>query len=149
MIVSLLIPIFATSKSLMSNTKRLIAVIAMMCAAMLMVTTSMLPHHHHDGGAICLSLDWHSDNEAEHNHSHNACTDDCAMNVEIIQDASQPGHAMKVWFIPSLTAILSWDNTLLPDPDEKRITQLFYYILPCDAGIVGSPCGLRAPPAVA
>lgn len=121
----------------------------MMCAALLMVTTSMLPHHHHDDGNICLVLDWNNDTEQTHNHSHNSCDNDCAMNIENIQDASQPGHAIKVWYIPSITAILAWDNSLLPEPDEKRISQQFHYILPYDAGIVCLPCGLRAPPAMA
>ncbi len=130
----------------MYNAKHVIAILSLLCATFLMVTTSILPHHHHDDGSICLV--WNSDNDKgeAHDHSHNGCDDDCAMNIDIVQDASQPGHASKVWLIPSLTAILAWDNTQLPDPDVKRITTLFYYLLPCDAGIVGSPCGLRAPP---
>ncbi len=133
----------------MYNTKHMIAIISMLCATLLMLTTSMLPHHHHDDGSICIIWNADNDNNEGHNHSHNGCDDDCAMNIDIVQDASQPGHASKVWFIPSMTAILAWDNALLPDPEVTCVTTLFYYLLPCDTGIVGSLCGLRAPPAVA
>lgn len=133
----------------MYNIKHSIAIITMMCATLLMVATSMLPHHHHDDGSICIAMNVSDDNEDGHNHSHNGCNDDCAMNIDVIQDASQPGHASKAWLIPSFTAILSWNNTLLPDPEEKRITHLYYYILPYNTGFVGSPCGLRAPPTMA
>lgn len=133
----------------MNNTKRLIAIVAMICATFLMVATSALPHHHHDDGAICLTLDWCQDDAAEHSHSHNSCDDDCAMNIDLLQDASQIGHASKVGLIPQLVAILTWDNLLFTEPEVPVNNMTFFFIERLYHGIVVEQRGLRAPPSVA
>lgn len=133
----------------MHNIQRFISVIAMFFATFAMVASSALPHHHHDDGSICITLDNSLNDTEEHQHSHNGCDDDCAMNVNLIQDASQLGHASKSGFIPMLVATLSWDYSLLPKPEEKYARNPFIYIehaFKCDIYL---PCGMRAPPMTA
>lgn len=133
----------------MHNIQRLISVIMLFFATFAMVASSALPHHHHDDGSICITLEKESTDDGEHNHAHNGCDDDCAMNIDLVQDASQLGHASKAGFFPTLVAVLSWDYSLLPEPQEHRTSASFIYIEHAYAGIVGSTYGLRAPPHVA
>lgn len=133
----------------MYKTKRLISAIALVIATFLMVATAALPHHHHDDGMICLHLDMGHDDEAAHDHGHNGCNEDCAMNVDLIQDASQIGHASKAGLIPVITAIITWDNALLPIPNEcDNISPTIYIEHPYKC-IVSTLHGLRAPPSLA
>lgn len=133
----------------MYKAKRYIAIVVMMCATLLMVATSTLRHHHHDDGAICLILDWGHDNESEHNHPHNSCNDDCAMNVELQQDASQIGYASKAGLTPQLIAVIGGDNSLVPNPTLSESRLIFFYIEHRYYGIVVEQHMLRAPPSIA
>lgn len=134
----------------MHNIQRLISVIMLFFAAFSMVASSALPHHHHDDGSICIAIGSESDAAETENHSSGeGCSDDCAMNIDLLQDASQLGHASKVGFIPTLVVTLSWDYALLPEPQESNHTTSFIYIERGCNGIVCSPCGLRAPPYMA
>lgn len=133
----------------MHNIQRLVSIIMLLLATFSMVASSALPHHHHDDGSICIPLEndaTHADGEG---HSSEGCSDDCAMNVDLLQDASQLGHASKIGFIPTLVAIISWDNSLLPEPQEQRATTHPIYIRHAYESIVCSLYGLRAPPYVA
>lgn len=119
-------------------------------AAFSMVASAALPHHHHDDGSICIALgDESNATDSEGHSSSEGCSDDCAMNINLLQDASQLGHASKAGFIPTLVAILSWDYALLPEPQESSSTTSFIYVERGSNGIVCLPCGLRAPPYVA
>lgn len=120
-----------------------------MLATTLLFATSIIPHHHHDDGSICISLEMDRDLSNEHNHSHNGCDNDCAMNIDVVQDANQPGHASKAWLLPILSAVILWDNTLIPSPEESNHKTNFIYIEHATPGIVCHSCGLRAPPAMA
>ena len=133
----------------MHNARRLISVIMMFFAAFAMVASSALPHHHHDDGSICIILEKESTDEGAHSHGHNSCDDDCAMNIDLLQDASQLGHASNAGFIPTLVAILSWDNSQHPEPQEFKTSTSFIYIERAINDIVCSTYGLRAPPFVA
>lgn len=130
----------------MHNLKHVISVCFLMLSALFIVTTSIIPHHHCDDGSICLILDMHND---EHHHNSSGCDDNCAMNVELIQDATQIGHASKAGFIPQLIAILPSQGSLLPEPIEQSTTLSFVFILYAYHDIIGSSCGLRAPPTMA
>lgn len=133
----------------MYKMKRLISIVAMMCAAFLMVATSALPHHHHDDGNICLILDIGKSSNDNHEHGHNGCDDDCAMNINLVQDASQIGHASKAGLIPQLSAILDWNISIVPEPEISSAPLIYLYIEHAYHGIVGTSCGLRAPPSEA
>ena len=120
-----------------------------MFATLLIVTTSIVPHHHCDDGGICLIMDISNDKESEHNHGNNNCEDNCAMNIDLMPEASQIGHASKSGFIPQLIAIVSVYCSALPKPIEQPATSSFVYIIHAYHDIIGSSCGLRAPPMAA
>lgn len=130
----------------MHNIQRLVSIIMLLVATFSMVASSALPHHHHDDGSICIAIGNNNSNSDAESHSSEGCSDDCAMNVDLLQDASQLGHASKAGFIPTLVAILSWDNTLLPEPQEQSLTTHFIYVKHAYKSIVCSLNGLRAPP---
>lgn len=121
----------------------------LMFATLMIVASSVVPHHHNEDGGICLILDMCNDNTDGHNHACSDCDSDCAMNIDLMQDASQIGHASKAGFIPQLIAILSANCSLLPEPVELSTTFSFIYIAHAYHDYIGLSCGLRAPPAVA
>ncbi len=140
---------FATAKLLMYNLKRILSISLMLFATFMIVASSVLPHHHTEDGGICLILDLCNDNNAEHNHGCSDCDGDCAMNINLIQDTSQIGHASKAGLIPQLIAILSTGCSILPEPIELSTTFSFVYITHAYQDYIGLSCGMRAPPAVA
>ena len=141
--------IFASAKLLKYKMKRILSICMLMLATLFTVASSVVPHHHNEDGGICIIFDLCNDDNAEHSHSHSNCDDDCAMNIDLIQDASQIGHASKAGLIPQFTAILASNASLLPEPIEQSTTFPFVYILHAYHGYIGLSCGMRAPPAVA
>lgn len=141
--------IFATAKLLKYNMKRILSICILMLATLLTVASSVVHHHHNEDGGICIILDLCNDNDTEHSHSHSDCEDDCAMNIDLMQDASQIGHASKAGLIPQLIAILASNASLLPEPVEQSTTFQFVYIQHAYHDYIGLSCGMRAPPAVA
>ena len=133
----------------MYKLKEILSVALLIFATLMIVASSVVPHHHNEDGGICLILDWCNDNAAGHNHGSSDCDGDCAMNIDLIQDASQIGHASKAGFIPQLIAILSTYSSILPEPIELSISFPFIYITHAYQDYIGLSCGLRAPPAVA
>ena len=140
---------FASAKLLMYNLKHILSIGLLMFATFMIVASSVIPHHHTEDGGICLILDFCNDNNAEHNHGCSDCDSDCAMNIDLMQDASKIGLASKAGFIPQLIAILSTGSSILPDPIELSTTFSFIYITHAYHDYVGLSCGMRAPPAVA
>ena len=140
---------FAPAKLLMYNLKQILSIVFLMFATLMIVASSVVPHHHTEDGGICLILDLCNDDNAGHNHACSDCDSDCAMSIDLMQDASQIGHASKAGFIPQLIAILSTNSSILPEPVELTTTFSFVYITHAYHDYVGMSCGLRAPPAVA
>lgn len=128
--------------------QRHISIVMLLAAVLMLLGTSVLPHHHHDDGSICITLN--NDNaqgeERAHNHSHNGCDTDCAMKVNVAPDASQLGHASKVYLMTQPMAIISQENTLVPSPEECNITTHFFYLQRHYHYIACPHYGLRAPP---
>ena len=121
----------------------------LMLATLLAVASSIVPHHHSEDGGICIILDLCDGNDTEHSHGHNDCESDCAMNIDLMRDASQVGHASKASLIPQLIAILASNASLLPEPIEELSTFRFVYIPQPYHDYIGLSCGMRAPPVVA
>ena len=140
---------FATAKLLKYNMKRILSICMLMLATLLTVASSVVPHHHNEDGDICIIMDMCNDKDTNHGHASSDCEDDCAMNIDLMQDASQIGHASKTGLIPQLIAILASNASLLPEPIEQSTTCLFVYILHTYHDYIGLSCGMRAPPAVA
>ncbi|MBR2378814.1 MAG: hypothetical protein IKA91_05195 [Bacteroidaceae bacterium] len=140
---------FASAKLLMYNLKHILSIGLLMFATFMIVASSVMPHHHTEDGGICLILDFCNDNNAEHNHGCSDCDSDCAMNIDLMQDASKIGHASKAGLIPQLIAILSTGSSILPDPIELSTTFSFFYVTHAYQDYISLSCGLRAPPVVA
>ena len=133
----------------MYNLKQILSIGLLMFATLMIVASSVVPHHHNEDGGICLILDLCNDDNAGHNHACSDCDSDCAMSIDLMQDASQIGYASKVGFIPQLIAILSTYSSILPEPIKLSISFPFFYITHAYQDYIGLSCGLRAPPAVA